>query len=99
MAGIGTFVYGKCFGVVKITGVIETQYLSFLVRESKCMPQGGIEGVCRVVLGGMQPDGWIYTKVTVTHRWAVKVTQSLKIIKVIVTQAVCPSMVIEFGNH
>ena len=51
-------VYGKCFGVVKITGVIETQYLSFLARESKCMPQGGMEGLCRVGIGCAQPDVW-----------------------------------------
>ena len=41
MAGIGMIVYGKCFGVVKITGAIETKYLSFLVRKSKCIPGVG----------------------------------------------------------
>ena len=56
MAGIGVIVYRKCFGW--LTGVIETWYLSFLVRESKCMPQGGMESVCRVVIGCAQPDGW-----------------------------------------
>ena len=30
-----------------ITGALEIRYLSFLVRESKCIPQSGMEGVCR----------------------------------------------------
>ena len=61
MAGIDKFVYGKCFGVVKIAGVIETQYLSSLARESECMPWCGMEGMCRVVIGCMQPYGWKIT--------------------------------------
>ena len=40
-----------------ISRVIEIRYLSFLVRESKCMPYDGIEHVCRVVIGCMQPEG------------------------------------------
>ena len=32
--------------------------LSFLVRKSECIPWDGIEDVCRVVVGYMQPDGW-----------------------------------------
>ena len=55
------YVYGKCFGVVKITGAIETWYLSCLVGESKCMPWGGIEGLCRVVVGCAQSHGWKIT--------------------------------------
>ena len=44
-----------------IAGDIETRYLSFLVRESKCMPQGGTEGVGRIVIGCMQCNGWKIT--------------------------------------
>ena len=44
-----------------IAGAIETQYLSFLVRESKCMPWGGMVGVCRMVIGCIQPSGWKIT--------------------------------------
>ena len=34
-----------------LTGAIEISYLSFLVRDSECMPQGGMEGVCSVDVG------------------------------------------------
>ena len=44
-----------------VAGEIETRYLSFLARESKRMSQGGMEGVCRVDIGCMQPDGWKIT--------------------------------------
>ena len=40
-----------------VAGEIETRYLSFLAKESKCMPQGGMEGVCRVVIVCVQPNG------------------------------------------
>ena len=41
-----------------VTGDIETRYLSFLARESECIPWGGMEGMCRVVVGCIWPDGW-----------------------------------------
>ena len=45
-----------------ITGVIETQYLSFLWRANACS-WGGMEGVCTVVVGCTQPNGWKITSV------------------------------------
>ena len=50
------FVYENGFRVL-VTGDIETRYLSFLVRESKCIPQGGMEGVCWMAVGCIQPKG------------------------------------------
>ena len=44
-----------------VAGEIETRYPSFLAKESKCMPQGGMEGVCMVVISCVQPDGWKIT--------------------------------------
>ena len=52
-----------------ITGVIETRYPSFLVEERKCIPWGGMEGVCRVIVGCMQPDGWKITSVNPNGDW------------------------------
>ena len=37
-----------------LTGAIEIWYLFFLARESEWMPQGGMEGVCMVVIGCTQ---------------------------------------------
>ena len=71
-AGMGTVVYGKCFGVVQITGVIEILYLSFLVRESGMHAQGGMEGVCRVVVGCTQPDGWKITSANPIGDWFIE---------------------------
>ena len=51
-----------------ITGVIEIRYKSFLTRESKCIPQGGM-GVCRVVVGCVQPDGWKITSADPNGDW------------------------------
>ena len=47
-----------------VAGEIETKYLSFLVRETKCMSQDGMEGVCRVVVVCTQPDRW---KITIAN--------------------------------
>ena len=41
-----------------VAGEIDTRYLSFLAKESKCMPWSWMEGVCRVVIGCAQPNGW-----------------------------------------
>ena len=69
IAWIGIVVYGKCFGVGKITGVIETWYLSYLVRESECMPQGGMEGVCRVAISCVQLNGCKITSANPNEDW------------------------------
>ena len=69
MTGIGTIVYGECFGVVKVTGVIEIWYLSFLVMESECMPKGGVEGARRVVIGCPKLDGWKITSTDPNGEW------------------------------
>ena len=40
-----------------VAGEIETRYMSFPVRESRCMPQGGTDVVCRVIIGCVQHNG------------------------------------------
>ena len=37
--------------------------------ESKCMPWGGMEDVCRVVVGCTQPDGWKITSADPNAEW------------------------------
>ena len=44
-----------------VAGEIETMYLSFLVKETEWMPWGGMEGVCRMIIGCTQPNGWKIT--------------------------------------
>ena len=52
-----------------IIGVIQTRYLSFLARESKCMPWDGIGGVCRMVLGCTQLDEWKVSSANWCTEW------------------------------
>ena len=52
-----------------VTVEIETRYLSFLAKESECIPQGGMEGVCRVVIHFTQPDGWKITSANPNGDW------------------------------
>ena len=37
--------------------------------ESECMPQVGMEGMCRVVIGYAQPDGWKITSADPNAGW------------------------------
>ena len=46
--GFGVFFYRN----------IRDRYLSFLARESECIPLGGMEDMCRLVIGCAQPNGW-----------------------------------------
>ena len=43
--------------------------MPILPVESKCMPQGGMEGVCRVVIGCAQPDRWKITSANPNAEW------------------------------
>ena len=43
--------------------------IPILPTESKCMPHGGMEGVCRVVIGCTQPDGWKITSANLNGEW------------------------------
>ena len=40
-----------------------------LLAESECMPQGGMEGVCRVVIGCTQPNRWKITSTDPNAEW------------------------------
>ena len=37
--------------------------------ESECMPQGGMEGVCRVAIGCAQTDRWKITSANPNANW------------------------------
>ena len=59
LAGIVKNVHEKCFGYYKSY----RELVPILPAESKCMLPGGMEDVCRVVIGCAQPDGWNITSV------------------------------------
>ena len=52
-----------------IIGVIETRYMSFLVKERKSIPKGGMGCVCRVVIGCTQPNRWKITSANPNGNW------------------------------
>ena len=65
LAGIGTNVYEKEFDYYRS----DRDLIPILPAESKCMPWDGIEGVCRVVVGCAQPNGWKITSVDLNVEW------------------------------
>ena len=48
-----------------------------LPAESECMFWDGIEGVCRVVIGCAQPNGWKITSADPNAKWFLSVGGSL----------------------
>ena len=60
IAGMGMNDYWKSFGY--FTGVIETQYPSFLVV-IKAYPEMGWRMCVELIIGCAQPDGWKITSV------------------------------------
>ena len=65
LAGIGMNIHEKGFGYYKS----DRDLVPILPVESKCMPQGGMESVCRVVVGCPQPNGWKITSVDPNVEW------------------------------
>ena len=66
IAGMGTNDYWKSFGYS--TGVIETQYPSFLVA-SKAYLGMGWRMCVELIVGCAQPDGWKITSVEPNVEW------------------------------
>ena len=49
-------------------------YLSFLVKESWCIPRGGMEGVCRLVITVQNLMGWEFSLST---KWILPLFEEL----------------------
>ena len=45
------------FGMISLQEYRD-RYLSLLAKESECISQAGMEDVCMVIIGCVQPDRW-----------------------------------------
>ena len=58
-------VHEKCFGYYRS----DRNLVPILPEESECMPQGGMEGCCKVVTDCAQPDRWKIASADPNAEW------------------------------